>query len=80
MLDRPDYVVCCCLGLYVEGIAKLINETWCGRKDIREFAFQDPAHAALNGRREGRLVLCRECRDAIVKALDNGFTESNDAN
>jgi len=65
-MTRPAHEKCAKTGMEGE------TRSWCGRDVSREFAFEDPTHAALNGRKEGRLTLCPDCRDAIVKALDNG--------
>lgn len=70
MTARPEYVTCCIKTWFKDGAE---FETWCERRTT-EFAFVDVTHAALNGAVEGRLVLCRSCRDAIVRALDNGAT------
>jgi len=58
-----DYVKCVLLG--IEGS----QETWCGRKNVIEWAFADASHAALNGRAEGRLMTCDKCAVAIAEAL-----------
>ena len=69
--DRPEYVACA----LIAAVGKE-RETWCGRP-TDAFVFQDATHAALNGAKEGSLVLCRDCRDAIVMALSNGIEEEN---
>lgn len=62
---RPDYIKC--VRKQTTGAA------WCGYHVGNVWAFEDSEHAALNGDQEGRMIVCRECRDAIVKALDHGF-------
>jgi hypothetical protein len=70
MRDRPENVTCALVGdLHGDG-----PETWCGRP-VDGFVFQDVTHAARNGAQQGRLVLCEDCRDAIVKALSNGIDD-----
>jgi hypothetical protein len=68
--DRPEWVRC--VGF---GDAKITDEkkTWCGRPE--EPFFIDPLHAALTGRNEGRIVACRECVEAICRALWNGHDD-----
>jgi hypothetical protein len=63
---RPDYIACV-RDTHVDrqGLA------WCGRH-APGWAFQDADHAALNGRGQGRMVVCPECRKALVAALENG--------
>lgn len=71
-LDRPEWNKCALTGLGVPPERK----TWCGRTpDAGEWCFADVSHAAINGRAKGRLVLCGDCRDEIVEALDNGAWE-----
>lgn len=65
-MSRPDYVVCVRTGIEGDKTA------WCGCFIGRAFSFSDPTHAALNGKQGGRLVACKECVDAITKALNNG--------
>lgn len=72
MTTRPDYVKCAQTGMEGE------TRSWCGRDVSHEFAFTDPTHAALNGLKQGRLVLCPECRAAIVTALANGSPDTWD--
>jgi hypothetical protein len=50
---------------------ELKGKTWCGR-EVEGFAFVDIDHAAYNGRNEGRLVACKSCVAAVLKALQNG--------
>ena len=48
------------------------RKTWCGADaDGREFTSVD--HAAYNGLSQGRYMVCRECLEAVVKALCNGY-------
>lgn len=69
MEHRPEWVHC--VGhVHVD----LKGTTWCGRLE-RPF-FQDAAHAAENGRKGGRLVVCRECAAAITEALHNGHDDT----
>lgn len=63
-MNRPEYVKCVGTGSAETGRA------WCGSNEIPFFI--DPTHAALSGRKEGRLVACPECVTEIVKALRNG--------
>lgn len=66
--DRPEYIKCCLTGAVDD------RYTWCGKHESEAgFCFTDAGHAALNCKQEGRLLLCRECRDQIVKAFDVGF-------
>jgi hypothetical protein len=45
--------------------------TWCGKRRVG-WCFVDIDHATENGAKEGRLVACAECVEAITKALGNG--------
>ena len=66
---RPEYVKC----ILDVGCQTNDFSSWCGR-DIRgEFSFVDIDHAALNGRKAGRLVACPECFERVVAALRNGL-------
>lgn len=60
--DRPEWVEC---------IAYPTDDrkTWCGGH-YRPF-FTDIDHAALNALKQGRLVACPECVNAIHKILTN---------
>ena len=62
-MTKPDYVKC----------VNLEGGTWCGAKrDPLSFVSID--HAAINGKNEGRLIVCGDCRHEIIKALSNGCT------
>lgn len=63
---RPDYIAC-----VRDTHADRQWLTWCGR-DALGWVFEDADHAALNGRAQGRKVVCPECRKALVTALENG--------
>lgn len=65
---REEYIKCVRL-------SSQYKATWCGSGDVSGFI--DVDHAALNGKDEGRLVVCPECREAIVKALLNGCDDGN---
>ena len=67
MSERPDYIKC-----IADTHADNKGKTWCGRTLVMEFAFVDIDHAAMNGRNKGRLVVCPECRDAVIAALQEG--------
>lgn len=62
--ERPEWVEC---------IARpdRRNEGWCGSQ-VNGFAFVSLDHAAMNRVQGGRLVACRECVAAAVKALTSG--------
>lgn len=65
-IDRPEWTRC---------IARDGDPcaSWCGRSLFRmDKAFIDATHAAENGARGGRPVACRQCTDAVVKALTAG--------
>lgn len=66
-MSRPDYVVC-----ISDNHASNEGKSWCGRNATMEFTFTGIDHAAMNGRNEGRFVACKECTDAVNKALANG--------
>lgn len=68
---RPDWI--CCIGVGPAGLTDG-RRSWCGGSD-RPF-FVDINHAAMNGNRDGRLVACPKCVDAVVSALRNGTEES----
>ena len=62
MNSRPDYITC---------IRRDPCRAWCGRNVSMRFHFATIEHAAraqLNG---DRLLVCPECRDAVVKALNS---------
>ena len=62
MNSRPDYITC---------IRRDPCRAWCGRNVSMLFHFATIEHAAraqLNG---DRLLVCPECRDAVVKALNS---------
>ncbi len=62
----PDHVKCV---IHTDLPRK--GTTWCGRKHYNmEWLFTDVDHAALTREQESRLLVCPECRNAIVKALD----------
>jgi len=63
---REDYIKCV-------NLVNTIGGSWCGGNQAGRFV--DVDHAALNGRNEGRLVVCPECREAIIKALNNGVDD-----
>ena len=48
--------------------------TWCGQRAIG-WNFVDAEHAAENGRKDGRMVACKNCVSAITKALQNGHDD-----
>ncbi len=59
--DRPDYVHC---------VKKPDGKAvWCGRDRGREFFFTDVEHALMNGEQGGRLLMCRDCEEAICVSL-----------
>lgn len=68
-MGRPEYVKCVGFGDAVRSDGKI---TWCG-VDHSIGAFVDVNHAALNGEKEGRLIVCDECRHEIIKAINNGY-------
>lgn len=71
MINRPEYIVCCLTGMAND------KNTWCGKHQAEvSWCFVDAGHAALNGKQEGRLLLCSQCRDKIAEALDAGFGDS----
>lgn len=63
---RPEYVKCVSLP---DGLG---GDTWCGRRKNRtEWRFVDVDHAALSRRNGDRLLVCPECRTAIISALES---------
>ena len=64
---RPEYINC-----VIDVFAKT-RTSWCGRSLVMECAFVDIDQAALNGRDNGRYMVCPECRDAIITALRKGY-------
>jgi len=71
-MSRPDYVHCVGFGNAIRTDGK---KTWCGVNHGMEPFFVDVDHAALNGEAKGRLVVCGECRNKIIEALNNGALE-----
>jgi hypothetical protein len=49
------------------------SKSWCGRDLYMTFRFTDIDHAALNGRRDGRLLVCKDCLKLVVSALRNNY-------
>lgn len=45
------------------------NRAWCDRDIHYQFAFGNIDHAAYSVQNGGRLVLCKECASAVMKAL-----------
>lgn len=73
-MSKPEEHVRCIV-LAIQGGKRA---TWCGKvAHPFDFHFLSVDHAALNGRAEGRLVACRACTDAVVKALHNGQQEKS---
>lgn len=69
MSERPDWIKC------VADIASPQQEkTWCGRR-AEGWYFVSADHAALAGRNGSRLVVCPQCREALVAALSAGAEE-----
>ena len=69
--ERPEWVKCALTGMYDgKDPPKPLNVTFCGDKNVGEFAFVDAAHALREGHRQGRLQLCPKCADAIQRDLD----------
>jgi len=67
-MDRPDYIKC--VSLPANSVFN--SETWCGRKaDPTEWRFVDVEHAALARKAGSSQLLCPDCKQAIVKALDS---------
>ena len=64
-MARFEYVKCVGFGDDRKG-------AWCKGEEVPFFV--DASHAALNGDRKGRLVVCGDCRHEIIKALSNGRT------
>ena len=83
-VEYPDYVHCVLTGLYdipadAPGGPRAERKTWCGREGAElahEWLFMDPTHAALNGKKGGRLVACPECAKAIAAAVSAGGEEA----
>lgn len=67
-MKRPEWIKCVA-DIHEDNKGK----SWCGRVITTEFHFVDIDHAALNGRKEGRLVVCLKCLKAITRALRNGY-------
>lgn len=63
--DIPDYIK------HIKRTHADFNHlTWCG-KSAMGFCFTDLDHAAENGLNDGRLVACKDCTVAAIKALQN---------
>lgn len=70
-MTRPDYIKC------IKHTIKGRTGAWCGKPVLRsDSAFEGIEHAAYNGLREGRLVACPDCVEAITDALRNGHEPS----
>ena len=65
--ERPEYVRC-----VADTHAERQGLSWCGRRVEGEWHFVDVDHAALNGRNEGRLIVCPECLSVLITALAHG--------
>ena len=69
MIGRPDYIRC----VVLEDTMPDGKKTWCGVPSYSyDKSFVDVTHAALNGKQEGRLVVCPDCIKEITSALNNG--------
>lgn len=69
--QRPEWVTCALTGKYTNDKPEQI--TWCGRKIVAEFVFQDATHALLNALNKGRLVLCDQCGFAMQELLEQQY-------
>jgi len=59
---RPDYIKCISQN-------DDSNTTWCGLSRQFKFLFVDIDHAVFNKKTEGRLVVCNDCWNAILKIM-----------
>jgi len=68
-MNRPEYVKCVGFGdiEIIDG-----KKTWCGVDYGLAKPFVDIDHAALNGKNEGRFIVCGHCRHEIIKAISHG--------
>lgn len=63
-IERPHWIVCALNGYNNQ------NKTWCERTPkIFEFTFLNASHALFNKMNKGRLILCPECCNKIIKTL-----------
>ena len=63
-MSRPEYAAC---------VSRPDTKTWCGNPEFDgQFTFTDLDHAAINGEKEGRLVVCAQCMSKSVRAILNG--------
>ena len=62
MSDRPDYITC---------IRRGSGRSWCWQDVSMTFHFVSIDHAAFSQLAEDRLLVCPECRDAVMKALNS---------
>lgn len=68
--EEQDWIVC-----VSDNHADRTGRAWCGRPTLFGFMFTSVDHAAMNGRNEGRLIVCPECLAEILKGLNNGQDE-----
>ena len=62
MNDRPEYTTCILHGRW---------RAWCWRDVSSLFHFETIEHAAQSQLNGDRLIVCPECRDAVMKALNS---------
>lgn len=71
--SRPDYVKCSMLTEPHPNLQEDYKKTYCGRRlQPTEWMFTGASHVVLNGRQEGRLLVCKFCAAEIERCLKQG--------
>lgn len=71
--SRPDYVKCSMLTEPHPDLPAEYKKTYCGRSiQPTEFMFTSASHAIMNGRNQGRLLLCKFCSAEMERCLKEG--------
>lgn len=68
-MNNPEYVRCVLTGVGCPAR----DGTWCGRAPgLGEWTFEDGTHAILEVQRDGRLRICRNCAQVMIKIIEKG--------
>jgi hypothetical protein len=70
--NRPEYVTC-----VSDNHADNKGKAWCGRHAMG-FHFTGLDHAVMNARNKGRLLICKECWEAVTAAVDGQVADGTE--
>lgn len=76
-MSRPENVAC--IRYNVVQPAHRAPRTWCGRRtgSFGEWLFQDIDHAALSAEAEDRMLVCKDCWNAILSVMEEGVYDDS---